>query len=363
MTDQYFSESIILDSESVCKFTLSITIPTYNRAYRLSRSLDEIRRLIFHSEATQSVSVYVTDNGSTDNTSSILEAQKQKFINDGIYFEYELVGVNKGFGCNMERCFRRGVGEYCWFVSDDDNIMEDILVKILADIKYYRPNIIIYNFDQQPYDKTSPLIRKKEFFNGEKTDFGFNYLVQMAKLTSLVIKRINNPLQSEVFSYDKVLSSGFAHIALAMQTAYHYGRILVSNDFIAKPDPDFRNHIDFPPYVGNGYNKMAEVLFHHMGKPDWASSHSCQHVDVGVSALEWLIDYYKGRAVVPYELRLELHRGFKEYVAENRFRLFFHPRFIRRCIYFAIAWIQYQIYKKMLHLQITKHRNVGTDKH
>lgn len=342
--------------EKEYQYTLSISIPTYNRATRLSRSLDELRKIISRCEFRDSVSVYVSDNGSTDNTKDILAEQGDKFKNVGISFSYESVEANKGFDNNIKRCFSHCTADYCWFVSDDDNLEEDILEKIHNDIAEFNPNLIFHNFDQAPFSKNSPLISEKFFFISGKTDFAFTQLIQFPKLTSLVIKRIDDPLQREVFNYESVLSSGFSHIALAMQTAYHYGRILLSNNFSAKPDPDFRDHIDFPPYIGNRYNEMATSLFRHMGKPEWSDLHSGPHVDVGISALEWLTDYYKGRAVVPIELRLELYKGIKEYVAKHKYSLFLYPKFIRRCIYLAAAWLNYFILEKVLHIKITRQR-------
>lgn len=340
-------------------YVLNIAVPTYNRAIRLSRSLDELRKIIERSKQKALISVYVTDNGSTDNTKEILSDQSKKFESCGIRFSFESVKVNKGFDSNIQRCFTRGVGDYCWFVSDDDNLEEDILEKIFGDIAKFDPNLIIYNFDQSPHDKNSPMISETKFLSDSKTNYGFHELITNPKLTALVIKRMDEPLQCDVFNYDLVLSSGFAHTALAMQTGFHFGRVLLSASFCASPDPNHRDHIDFPPYIGNRYNRMTKVLFGRMGKPEWADLHAAPHTDVGVSALEWLIDYYKGRAVVPAELRQELRNGIKDYVAERKFALFLHPKFFRRCIYLAVAWLRYLILEKILHVTIIKERKTN----
>jgi glycosyltransferase involved in cell wall biosynthesis len=337
-------------------FALGVAIPTYNRAARLSRSLSELRTFIVRQELQDSVSVYVTDNGSTDDTKEVLAEQSIGFARDGISFTYESVEANKGFDHNVRRCFNGGTGRYCWFVSDDDNLEENVLKRILADIAEFEPNLIVYNFDQTPYSKGSPLIKEKKFFVEDKTDHGFRELSLFPKLTALVVKRSGDSLQSEVFNYDGVPSSGFAHTALAMHTAYHYGRILLSNAFCATHDPDHRDHIDFPPYIGNSYNKMVDSLFRHMGQPEWTGMYTIPHTNVGVSALEWLIDYYRGRAVVPYELRLELRRGLKEYVAQRKARLLLHPKFVRRCIYLAVAWSRWFVLERVFRIRVTRQR-------
>lgn len=359
MTEQIVPISGGYAPERKRQHALGVAIPTYNRAARLSRSLDELREIIVRHGLKDSVSVYVTDNGSTDTTREVLVEQSRKFENDGISFFHESVEANKGFDNNIKRCFTRGAGDYCWFVSDDDNLKEDVLEKILGDIREYEPNLMMYNFDQAPYGKSSPLISEKKFFTEGKTDFAFAQFVRFPKLTSLVVRRINDPLQGEVFNYEHVLSSGFSFTALAMQTGYHYGRILLSNEFCGSPDAHHRDHIDFPPYIGNRLNRMCKTLFEHMARPEWANLYSIPHTDVGVSALEWLIDHYKGRAVVPYELRLELRKGLNEYVAERKFKVLLHPKFIRRCIYFAVAWIRFFILEKVFHVPVIKHRSIN----
>ncbi len=75
--------------------------------------------------------------------------------------------------------------------------------------------------------------------------------------------------------------------------------------------------------------------------------------------MEWLIDHYRGRAVVPYELRLELRRGLAEYIAEQKYRLLLHPKFIRRCIYLAIAWARFVILEKVFGVPVVKHRSMS----
>lgn len=361
MNENISAASSECSSEQKRIYTLSISIPTYNRAARLSRSLDELREIILRSKQESFfISVYVSDNGSTDNTQATLAEQSQKFNNAEVSFFYESADTNKGFDQNIKKSFSHGTTNYCWFVSDDDNLEFGILEKIQNDILELEPNVIFYNFDQAPFKKESPLINERQFSIKSRTDFGFSQFIQFPKLTSLVIKRICDPLQKEVFEYDRVLSSGFSHIALAMHTAFHFGRVLLSKEFSARPDPDFRDHIDFPPYIGNRYNEMAVSLFRHMGKPEWIDLHAAPHVDVGISALEWLTDHYMGRAVVPTELRSELHNGLKEYVAKHKYHLLRRPKFIRRCFYLLGAWLTYCTLEKVLHIKIIKQRGKST---
>ena len=336
------------------KHVLNISIPTYNRAHRLPKTLADLHELIKKSKNKDLISVYVSDNGSTDTTSEILSRNEQIFKESGIVFKYKLNTKNEGFDKNIERCFMLGEGTYCWFVSDDDNLNENAIDTVLNDIKEYQPNLIFYNFNQSPYDKTNPLIRKNIFTDSTGIDSGFDVLTKWPKLTSCVIKRTMDPHQASIFKYSSVIGSGFTHIGLAMHTSFHFGKVLLSSNFCAAPDHDYRDHIEFPPYIGNNLNYMMADLFTKMGKPEWTSKYSQPMTHTGVSSIEWLIDYYSGKAVVPETLRLELSKTLLEYISQNKIRILAHPKFIRRCIYFPFHYSKYFISEKIFRIKITK---------
>ncbi len=320
---------------------LVISIPTYNRVVRLQRSLNEIERLIIKDNFENVISVFVSDNGSTDETLIFLKRAKINFAIKNINFNYASNTSNRGFDYNVKQCFLSGHEQYCWLVSDDDNLESDILKNILNYINIYSPNLIFFNFDQIPYNKKTPLILETQYSELIGSDFGFSELIKFPKLTSLVIKRKNLPLQVEILDDPAIKGCAFSHIALALQTAFHFGGVLLAKNFSAAPDANYRDHIDFPPYVGNGFNMMLAALFNKMGKPEWTQRHVGEHVDVAISSLEWLIDYFMGRAVVSDVLRAILMQDLKKEIYNKHLNLLLRPKFIRRCIYLLSAFFVY----------------------
>ncbi len=334
---------------------LSISIPTYNRAARLQRSLIEIQQLIIKEGFENIVSVFVSDNGSTDETLKVLKREKINFHRNNIVLKYESNYNNMGFDYNVRQCFIAGNEKYCWFVSDDDNLDGDILKNIIKYIDYYNPNLIFFNFNQTPYGKDTPLILQDQYSNVRGSDFGFSQFIKFPKLTSLVIKRKNIKVQTKILNYEEVKSCAFTHIALALQTAFDFGGVLLSKEFSGTPDRNYRDHIDFPPYVGNKANKMIATVFEKMGHPEWTQLHAGEHVDVAISSLEWLTDYYKGRAVVSDELRAILKNDLKNEIVNKKLTLIFRPKFVRRCIYLLNAYmINYLSFKFLNKLKIKK---------
>ncbi len=65
---------------------LTIAIPTFNRSTRFEKALNDLLSQITKSGKGKYISVVVSDNGSTDNTSEIADKQRKIFSNNNIPF-------------------------------------------------------------------------------------------------------------------------------------------------------------------------------------------------------------------------------------------------------------------------------------
>ena len=140
---------------------LSIAIPTYNRASRLDKSLTDLLRLIVESKNRSQVSVFISNNGSLDNTEFVIEKNRSLFQMNGIELKSRKFNKNQGFDANVLACYAESGSEYVWFLSDDDNVIAGSIDSIISDIDAYKPSIIFYNHDQKPFDLKNPYIKKK----------------------------------------------------------------------------------------------------------------------------------------------------------------------------------------------------------
>ena len=98
---------------------ISITIPTYNRAYLLEKALEALCRQIDEDHLHDQVEIVVSDNCSTDRT----EAITRNFISKGRYHiiynrNAENIGVIKNILKLVELC----TAKYWMFYGDDDII-------------------------------------------------------------------------------------------------------------------------------------------------------------------------------------------------------------------------------------------------
>ena len=100
--------------------TLSICIPTYNRAAHLVNCLESIRSATARSGMP--VQVCVSDNCSTDDTAQVVAAAQQ-----GMAITYYRNPVNTGRPRNYLNVVGLAEGEFVWLIGDDDLVMPEAL--------------------------------------------------------------------------------------------------------------------------------------------------------------------------------------------------------------------------------------------
>jgi glycosyltransferase involved in cell wall biosynthesis len=127
---------------------LTIAIPTWNRALRLEKALIDLCTEINLSSQKYNIEVFVSNNGSVDETANVIMKCGKLFTDSGILFTTRKFEVNKGFDANIISCYVNSKGDYTWFLSDDDNIISGAIDAIFKDIFEYSPSVIFYNFEQ-----------------------------------------------------------------------------------------------------------------------------------------------------------------------------------------------------------------------
>lgn len=107
---------------------LSICIPTYNRAHYLKDCLESLRvQLAENSSLAHEVEVVIADNASTDSTGEVVNEYAPHFE----HFSYIKNPENVGFDRNVDISVRGAHGAYCWYLGDDDAIIQGALSHIV----------------------------------------------------------------------------------------------------------------------------------------------------------------------------------------------------------------------------------------
>jgi glycosyltransferase involved in cell wall biosynthesis len=300
------------------KQLLCIAIPTYSRASRLDRALTDLLRLIGKSQQGSDLSVFVSDNGSTDETEVIIEKHHAIFEEQKIPFYSQLLPENRGFDVNALNCYKNANAEYVWLVSDDDNLEEHSITTIINDIQKFSPSVLFYNFNQVPYNLLNPYIKEDKFYNQVDLSsiVAISKILYFPKLTSLVLKKLDEDAMMNVVG---TCGLGFIHVALAIQVGLDQGRIFHSKRFIAHPDEDFMDHIDFPPYIGNNMESMVNEVLARNSRMDFCSSLTFSRISPLTSSMNTLATYYRGNIVLTPELKTELYVALFNEIKNLRF--------------------------------------------
>ncbi len=107
--------------------TLSICIPTFNRAACLRQCLESIASQFTDAEISSKVEVVISDNHSEDATAEVAAEFKAKYPN----IAYKKNSANLGLDKNILQAVEMSRGQYVWFLGDDDAMFSDSLLYVL----------------------------------------------------------------------------------------------------------------------------------------------------------------------------------------------------------------------------------------
>jgi glycosyltransferase involved in cell wall biosynthesis len=128
---------------------LSIAIPTWNRAAKLKRLLAVIQGEIVTSCLQEQIEVLVSDNASSDNTSSIAS----EFKDSNFSLKYYRQPENLGFDNNVNFLYEQAKSKYIWYMSDDDLPLSGAISLILKSLLENNPDVLLFSFIQPPGSK------------------------------------------------------------------------------------------------------------------------------------------------------------------------------------------------------------------
>ena len=283
--------------------TLCIAIPTYNRASRLKKALVDVLQQIERSvQNKEDISVFASNNGSSDDTENVLREMEGSFKERLIDFYWSSAEHNQGFDVNVLKCYESSNGRYVMFLSDDDNIIDGVIPKVLEDIADYEPNVLYYNFDQHPWTLDNPYLKKTilfDCFHYENLE-SLKKIARCPKLTGIVLK---TGLNHEISQSMNDIELGFMHVALAAEIGISQGRILHSSRFIGRPDADYRDHINFPPFIGNNLYETLRLMLSEKKLINLLPSFGLCRTDPLTSSLSYLGAGYRGKIQIPPALK------------------------------------------------------------
>ena len=143
---------------------LSIIIPVYNVEKYVLRCLDSCYR---QDLPESDYEVICVDDGSTDNSSSLIETFAKKHNNIVVLHQ-----SNAGQSAARNYGLKKAKGDYIWFIDSDDWIQPNVIKRLL--IQAYQENLDTLCFTFQYADE-----------NGEITKADFTHSQDAVKITTI----------------------------------------------------------------------------------------------------------------------------------------------------------------------------------
>jgi len=231
---------------------LSILIPTYNRAQKLIKVLQNIETEIARNDTPNFLEVIISDNASPDETKSSVEA----FIPNGYKISYFRQDVNVGFDRNIKFLYEQAKGDYVWYVADDDILLPGAMHEIVNGLKDTNPDVLLFSFEQ-PLGSTSRTFSLAEsvslITNPDKI---IELVAYYPKLTMYVMRKIaftkKDWAEVEPFCGDGYF---FVVLCYSILERSNQARLTVISQPLAASDDDFI-YISYSPNVFLNFHRV-----------------------------------------------------------------------------------------------------------
>ncbi len=146
--------------------TITIVTPTYNRANKLEKAYDSLKR-----QTIKDFEWLIIDDGSIDDTENIVENFKIKADFNISYYKQE----NQGKHIALNRAFQNVKTELLMILDSDDCLTETAIEEVLAIHKKYKDNerIAAYVFQKgklnSPEERITQIFKEEEFIDNYNT--------------------------------------------------------------------------------------------------------------------------------------------------------------------------------------------------
>lgn len=150
------------------EYKTSVIIPVYNTEMYLDECLQSVLN-----QTQEEVEIIVVDDGSTDNSSNIIEEYAKKYSNIFVYHqENKKLGAARNYGMQKAR------GQYIFFLDSDDSLKSDSLEYLYElakkndlDVITFDADVIndmrIYQYSSEKYNRGYLSIDEKKIWSGK----------------------------------------------------------------------------------------------------------------------------------------------------------------------------------------------------
>lgn len=220
--------------------SLTIAVPTYNRAAKLAGALDVLAGQIRASGRAAHISILISDNCSTDSTPGVIRrfAESNKDINIACHRQDQNIGIARNLWWLYEQC----KADYCWYMADDDVLAPEAVSKIFAALDEHAPRALLFSFEQPPGSKHRTFDFPDPVALFTDPEVVSSLIVRWPKISIYIYRRAPLSQESMAVIRDTLAEHGYIHLMLALSLFRDYpgGRLAVISEQLAACDEDFR---------------------------------------------------------------------------------------------------------------------------
>lgn len=206
---------------------LSICITTRNRANYVGQSLDSILM-----QVENGVEIVVVDGASTDGTQDILRQYQERYPTQLRYIRRE---SNSGVDRDYNFAAEAALGEYCWFMSDDD-LLKPSAIRTVMEATNRGYDMIVVNAEDWNVDFTKKIGEGRLSFSDNRTypphereKLFLETAYHLSFIPALVIRR-KLWLSRE---RERYFGTWFAHVGVVFQQPFDGVVLAIANPLIA----------------------------------------------------------------------------------------------------------------------------------
>ena len=227
---------------------LSICIPTYNRLSYLKKSITTILK-----SNRNDFEIVICDNHSIDGT----EEYCTKLLKNDSRIKYFRNSKNLGISPNIHNCIKNSSSDYCYLISDEDEINQEIIDKIFPLLNNNYNAILSSVYDKKSNDYY--IKRKSKYYK----NFNFKLICNIhTYLSGIIVKKdcldlnLLNNLSNEKHNI-------YHHIPILISCLIKGNCYISSEIFCFKGYQEFRS--DYNNFLSNNAKSTKVSLpFYHL---------------------------------------------------------------------------------------------------
>ena len=190
---------------------LTIGVPTYNRAAKLTRLLNAIQEEIAASNLEKEVCVLVSDNASTDQTPEVA----REFMKADFDVAYNRHPVNVELDGNLRSLYTLATTPYIWFMADDDLPLKGAIRKLVDALREYSPDVLLSSFNQPPGSTVRQFNYPEPVRLVSDPVSAIEHIFRYTKVSIFVLRKVDFD-DSQWRVLDGNLGDGWYYISLAL---------------------------------------------------------------------------------------------------------------------------------------------------